>query len=240
MVNKHMTGAPVRAASRFPRWPARRFAPFLPPALVAVGIALLLLSLTPEVHRVGTVRFDGQLDPGAIFADALNQSGYGFARVAFETRPSCALRLFVLNGALAERYLSSGSLPDPGQSLNCDQSEAVVREAIVLLVFQNSRNESTESYSVIVELFVERLPYGLVAFPATALFILGMSLLIVHLFRGGLRGLEEELRRKDAVFPPGNGEEDTGPAGEVSSGIPRGLRSPLPEGEEAEEQEMQG
>jgi len=234
-----MAGAPVRATSRFPRWPARRFAPLLPPALVAAGVVLFLLSVTPEIHGVDTLRFNGQLDPGAIISDGLNRSGYGIARVAFETRPSCALRLFVLNGALAERYLSSGSLPDPGQSLNCDQSEAVVREAIVLLVFQNARNESTESYSVVVDLFVETLPYGLVALPAAALFILGMSLLLVRLFRGGLRRLEEELRRKDAVFPPGKGQEGTDPAAEVSSGIHRGHPSPLPEGEEAEEQEME-
>lgn len=233
--NNAMNEGPVRVGG----WLSRRYTLLLGWALIAAGIALFLLSLTPEIHRVGTARFSGLLEPGAITSDTLNHSGYGFARVAFETRPSCALRLYVLNEALAESYQSSGVLPNPDQSLNCDQPEAVVREPIVLLVFQNSRNESAEPYSVVVELFVQGLPYGLAAFPGIALFIFAATVLLVQGFLGGLRTLEEELRGRRTLHPRGQGVRDEGPAGEVASRPSGGLRSSLPEREQADEEEMQ-
>lgn len=163
----------------------------LPWICVAVGSVLAIASLLPNIAFVGTVRLSGQVGPRQVNETLFPYTGYNFADVAFEERPSCGLRLYALNLVQADAYLTSSTLPGPEGSLHCDRMRAGVEGQVVLFVITNSFNR-TEQYSYRVDLLSLSQPYAVLALPGVLLLAPGALVIAFRRLQSGVTKLVEE------------------------------------------------
>lgn len=171
--------------------PRERIKILLPWISIAAGIALAIVSLLPNVTFRETVRVAGEIGPRASNATAFPYAGYNVAEVAFEERPSCAIRLYLLDPLQADAYNASSTLPNPSDSLHCDRTRAGFRGTIALVVVTNLFN-GTENYTARVDLFFVSQPYVLLTFPALVLMLGGAIAVMLRKLDVGLVRLAQE------------------------------------------------
>ena len=168
----------------------------LPWVSFAVGLVLGIASLSPSVVFLQTVRVSGQVGPHGATVTPFPYTGYNAAEIAFEERPSCALRLYGLNPAQADAYNASSTLPGPENSLHCERLRAGYRGQVALFVINNSFN-GTEPYAFRIDLFSASQPYALLALSAVLFASTGaLAIAFRRLQSGTVRLAQEYTRRK--------------------------------------------
>jgi hypothetical protein len=143
---------------------------------------------------VDTFRFTGNADPSVVTTVWFPEAVYGSAAVGFEIRPSCSLRLYLLDDAQTEALNASGTLPALSSALTCDRTEGLYQGKIRALAFENV-GTVTLPYAVQTTLFVAAFPYAFLVLPGALLAIAGVIPLVARMMIGSIEKIAEEYSR---------------------------------------------
>lgn len=178
----------------------RVWAAFLIPwVLLVAGVATAFASYSLNVAIVDSLSYVGSVGANDSIAAGFNTTGYSYVEFAFQQRPSCSLRVYVLDPAGAERYVTSSILPDPSTSLNCDRQRGVFAHAIALLVFDNPFEGAGLNYSLRAHLYLVTQPYAIWVIPGFALFLGGAIAVAIRMLRSGVTEIVDDLGEDEPI-----------------------------------------
>lgn len=172
---------------------------FVPWILLIAGAGMAFVSYLPQVAQIDSIEYSGTVAANDSVVRNFTATGYSHVAFAFEQRPSCSLRVYVLDPGAAELYLTSSVLPDPLTSLNCDRLQGVFESLIALVVIDNPFAGPALNYSLRADLFLLSQPYALWVIPGFAIFLGGAVGVIVRMLQSGLTEIVDDIGDEEPI-----------------------------------------